>query len=90
MEGDEIAKRQWTAGRVVPRHPWEGKTTEGTTPPEHSAVLDTRGRYGVVVVGLSLGVGAGLRESRDKSLWCLRHPMDDTAPLGKPLHGRGH
>jgi len=28
--------------------------------------------------------------SRDKSLWCLRHPMDDTAPLGKPLPGRGH
>ena len=59
MEGDEIAKRQRIAGRVVPRYPWEGKTMEGTTPPEHSAILDTLGRYGAVVAGLSLGVGAG-------------------------------
>jgi len=66
---------------------------EGTTPrppPEHSAFLDTLGRYGAAVAGLSLGVGARHQESRDGSLWCLRHPVDDTAPLGKPLHGRGH
>jgi len=65
---------------------------EGTTPPpqEHSAFLDTLGRYGAAVAGLSLGVGAGHQESRDRSLWCLRHPVDDTAPLGKPLHGREH
>ena len=42
---------------------------EGTTPPsEHSAFLDTLGRYGAAVAGLSLGVGAGPQESRDKSL----------------------
>ena len=91
MEGDEIAKRQRIAGRVVPRYPWEGKTMEGTTPPlEYSAFLDTLGRYGAAVAGLSLGVGAGHQESRDGSLWCLRHPVDGTTPLGKPLHGRGH
>ena len=71
VEGDEIAKRQRITGRVVPRYLWEGKTMEGTTPPpEHSAFLDTQGRYGVVVAGLSLGVGAGHYESRDGSLWC--------------------
>ena len=64
---------------------------EGTTPPpEHSAFLDTLGRYEAAVAGLSIGVGTGHQESRDGSLWCLRHPVDDTAPLGKPLHGRRH
>ena len=60
MEGDEIARRQRIAGRVVPRYLWEGKTMEGTTPPpEHSAFLDTLGRYGAAIAGLSLGVGTG-------------------------------
>jgi len=61
VEGDEIAKRQRIAGRVVPGYLWEGKTMEGTTPPtpEHSAFLDTLGRYGAAVAGLSLDVGAG-------------------------------
>ena len=90
MEGDEIAKCQRITGRVIPRYPWEGKTMEGTTPLEHSAFLDTLGRYGAAVAGLSLAVGAGHQESRDRSLWCLRHPVDDTTPLGKPLHGREH
>ena len=90
VEVDEIAKRQWTAGRVVPRHPWEGKTTEGTTPQSTRRFQTPWGRYGAAVAGLSLGVGVGHQESRDRSLWCLRHPVDDTAPLGKPLHGRGH
>ena len=35
----------------------EGKTIEGTTPPKALDVLDTRGRYGAAVAGLSLGVG---------------------------------
>jgi len=59
-------------------------------PPEHSAFLDTLGRYDAAVAGLSLGVGAGHQESRDRSCWCLRHPMDDATLLGKPLHGSGH
>jgi len=63
---------------------------EGSELSQHSAFLDTLGRYGAAVAGLSLGVGAGNQESRDRALWCLRHPMDDTAQLGKPLHGRGH
>ena len=60
VEGDEIAKRQRITGRVVPPYLWEGKTMEGTTaPPEHSACIDTLGRYATAVAGLSLGVGAG-------------------------------
>ena len=89
MEGDEIAKRQRIAGRAVSRYLWEGKTMEGTTPPEYSAFLDTLERYGAAVAGLSLGVGAGHQEPRDGSPRCLRHPVDDTDPIGEPLHGRG-
>jgi len=59
VEGDEIAKRQRITGRVVPRYLWEGKTMEGTTPPRALGVLDTWGRYGAAVAGLSLGAGAG-------------------------------
>ena len=63
---------------------------EGSELSQYSAFLDTLGRYGAVVADLSLGVGTGHQESKDISLWCLRHPMDDTTPLGKPLRGRGH
>ena len=72
-------------------HGKEGPWRERPPPPsEHSAFLDTLGRYGTPVAGLSLGVGAGHQESGDRLCWCLRYPMDDTAPLGKPLHGCGH
>ena len=51
---------------------------------------DTLGRYDAVVIGLSLGVGTKHQEIREKLSRCLRHPMDDTALLDRPLHGRGH
>ena len=91
MEGGGTAKRQRIDGRAVSRYPWEGKTMEGMTPPplEYSAFLDTLGRYGAVVAGLSLGVGAGHQEPRDGSPRRLRHPVDDTTPISEPLHGRG-
>ena len=63
---------------------------EGSELSQHSAFLDTLGRYSAAVAGLSLGVGAGHQESRDRVPRCLRHPMDDTTPFSKPLHGRGH
>jgi len=37
-----------------------------------------------------MGVGTKHQEIRDKLPWYLRHSMDDTALLYRPLHGRGH
>ena len=61
VEGDKTAKRQRIAGRAFPdiygkERPWREQA-----PPGALGVLDTRGRYGAAVAGLSLGVGAGLR-----------------------------
>ena len=58
VDGDVIAKRQRIAGRAFPdtygkERPWREQTLSGAL-----SVLDTRGRYGAAVAGLSLGVGA--------------------------------
>ena len=57
MEGGETAERQRVTGRVFPdtygqERPWREQT------PIALSVLDTRGRYGAALAGLSLGVGA--------------------------------
>ena len=53
-----------------------------------SDTLGTKRHY--LRVGLSSGVGTKRAEIRAKLPWCLKHPMDDTTLLYKPLHGRGH
>ena len=57
MEGGETAERQRVTGRVFPdtygqERPWREQK------PHSTQRLDTRGRYGAALAGLSLGVGA--------------------------------
>ena len=47
----------------------------GNRPPHGTRRFRHPGRYGAVLAGLSLGVGA-------------ERPEDDTASLSEPLHGR--
>ena len=59
MEGDKTAKRQRIAGKAFPDTYGKERPWREQTPPRALGVLDTRGRYGAAVAGLSLGVGAG-------------------------------
>ena len=62
VEGDKIAKRQRIAGRAFPDTYGKERPWREQTPPIALSVLDTRGRYGAAVAGLSLGVGTGAKD----------------------------
>ena len=50
--------------------PMGRKDHRGNDPPKALDVLDTRGRYGAVVAGLSFGAGAGCQGSRKEPFRC--------------------
>ena len=88
MEGDKTAKRQRIAGRAFPDTYGKEKPWREQTPPKSTRCFRHPGTIRCCCSRPLLRRGRRALGIKERTFRYQRHPVDDTASLSEPLHGR--